>query len=169
MKITPKQIVFLGLKILFIAVIPCVIAFVGFGKWEKATGYKWSIGTILVLLVVVFIVKQILINKNKQKWEIKIANLETDLEKETDKGKIILIEDALKKYRVIQTIFSYIFPLLFLILACVCFYVVEKQIAKFFDVFLWVSLSELCGFAFSIVEALCVEGKHKNPKQKKIK
>lgn len=170
MKLTPKQIVFMCLQVLFVAVFPLIIVFVCYGGWgEEAKGFKLYFGTLIILAVVLLIVKKVIITPWLDKTKIKTGNLEAELEKETDKGKIILIEDALKKYRVIETIFNWILPLVILILAVVAFNAVEKQLVKFTDILLWVLLSEICGFTFSIVEALCVEGRHKNPKQKKIK
>lgn len=170
MKITPKQIVFMCLQVLFVAVFPLIIVFVGYGGWGKqANTFKIYFGTLVILAVVLLIVKKVIITPWVEKTRIKTGNLEAELEKETDKGKIILIEDALKKYRIIETIFNWLLPMVILILAVVAFNAVEKQLVKFTDILGWVLLSEICGFACSIVEALCVEGRHKNPKQKKIK
>ena len=168
MKITAKQIVFLCLQVLFVAIIPLIIVFVGYGGWgEKATTFKWYFGTLIILAVVLLITKKIIITPWLEKTRIKTGNLEAELEKETDKGKIILIEDALKKYRVIETVFNWLLPMVLLVLAFVAFNAVENAIVKFTGILGWVLLSEICACAFSVLEALCVEGKHKNPKQKK--
>ena len=99
--------------------------------------------------------------------KIKTGTLEAELVTTTDKAKIILIEDELKKYRVITTVFNWVLPLALLVLAVMAFSAVERAIVKFSDILMWVMLSEIVGFVFAVLEALCVEGKHKNPKSKK--
>ena len=170
MKITPKQIVFLCLQVLFVAVVPMIIVFIGYGGWgEKASSFKWYFGTLVILAVVLLITKKVIITPWLAKVQIKVGNLEASLEKEIDKAKIILIEDALKKYRVIETVFNWLLPLVILILAVVAFSAVEKAIVQFSGILLWVLLSEIVAFAFSILESLCVVGKNRDYKPKEEK
>ena len=63
MKFTAKQIVFMCLQVLFVAIIPLIIVFVGYGGWgEKANGFKVYFGTLAILAVVVLITKKIIVS-----------------------------------------------------------------------------------------------------------
>ena len=170
MKITPKQIVFMCLQVLFVAVVPLIIVFVGYGGWgEKANGFKVYFGTVAILAVVLLIAKKVIVTPWLDKQKIKTGALEAELVTTTDKAKIILIEDELKKYRVIETVFNWVLPLALLVLAVLAFSAVEKAIVKFSDILMWVMLSEFVGFVFAVLEAFSVEGKHKNSKAKNNK
>lgn len=167
MKLTPKQIVFMCLQVLFVAVVPLIIVFIGYDGWgEKASGFKIYFGTLATLAVVLLITKKVIVTPWLDKQKIKTGNLEAELVTTTDKQKIILIEDELKKHRVIETVFNWVLPITLLIIAVVAFNAVERAIVKFSNILLWVMLSEFVGFVFAVLDALCVEGKHKNPKKK---
>lgn len=165
MKMTKQRLVYLTLQVLFTAVVPLVIVFVGYGGWgEEANGFKIYFGCLIVLAVVLLVAKRVIFKPWAEKTRIKSGLLEADLEKETDTARIILIESALKRYRVCETVFNWALPLVCLAIVYAAFNAVEKELVQFTSILGWVVLSEIVGFAFSLLESLAVEGKHK-PKQ----
>lgn len=162
MKKTFKHWLFLLLELLFIAVFPLIIVYIGYGGWgEQATKFKWYFGVLVAIAVVALIVKKTLISPWVERQRIKAGNLEAQLETEVDKAKIINIEDALRKARLIETISSWILPLLFMVVAFVAIRAVERAIVTFSGILGFVLISELIGFVICILDAISVESKHK--------
>ena len=162
MKKTFKHWFVLLLELLFIAVIPLAIVYVGYGGWgEQATKFKWYFGVLVAIVVVVFIVKKVLITPWVERQRIKAGNLEAALETETDQAKIINIEDALRKARLIETISTWILPMLFLILAFIAVRALERSIVTFSGILGFILLSEVMGFTICVLDALSVKSRHK--------
>lgn len=162
MKRTLKKWGFKSLELLFVAIIPLVIIYVGYGGWgAKATKFKWYFGALLAVLAVLFIVKKVWLNPWIDKRKIKTANLETDLETEVDQAKILYIEDALRRARLIETVINWIMPIILLVLALMAFRAVERSIVTFAGIIGWVLVSEVLGFVVSIFDALSVHSKNK--------
>ena len=162
MKRILKKWVFKSLELLFVAIIPLVIIYVGYGGWgATATKFKWYFGALLAVLAVLFLVKKVWLNPWIDKRKIKTANLETDLETEVDQAKILYIEDALRRARLIETVINWIMPIILLVLALMAFRAVERSIVTFAGIIGWVLVSEVLGFVVSIFDALSVHSKHK--------
>lgn len=163
MKITFKWLLFLLFELLFVAVIPLVIVYVGYGSWgQEAEGFKVHFGIIIALIVVFFIVKRVLLTPWLDKQKIKAGNLEAQLEAENDKGKIENIESALKRARLIETVITWILPLAFLLVAFMASRAMEQALVTFSGILGFVGVSEIIGAVFSIGRALSVDSKHKN-------
>ncbi len=162
MKKSLKWLIFLLLEILFVAVIPLTIVYIGYGGWGKeATKFKWFFGVLIFFVVIFWIIKKVFLDTLIDKQKIKAGNLEAQLEAENDKGKIANIESALKKSRLIETIFSWIYPLIFLLIAFISSQAMEQAIVKFSGILGFIGISEFIGFVFGCLVALCVDSKHK--------
>jgi uncharacterized membrane protein YjfL (UPF0719 family) len=162
MKKTTKLFVLSLLEVLCVAIIPLVIVYIGYGGWgEEAKNFKLGFGVLIFLIVVFMIVKRVIITPWQERQKIKTGNLLAQLEIETDKGKIENIESALKQARVIETVFTWILPIAFLITAFFASKAMERAIVQFSGILLFVGISEFFGFIFAIARALCVHSKHK--------
>lgn len=162
MKRTWKWFLFLSLEVLFVAIIPLIIVYVGYGGWgQKATTFKWFFGAAIIIIFVFWLIKKLLITPWIDKQKIKAGNLEAQLEAENDIGKIENIERALKISRLIETIFSWILPLAFLLIAFFASQAMEREIVKFSGIIGFIAISEFVGLVFGCLTALSVESKHK--------
>ena len=162
MKITWKWLLFISLEVLFVAVIPLAIVYIGYDGWgEEANSFKIRFGVLIFAIVVFWIVKKVLISPWLYKQKIKAGNLEAQLEAENDKGKIANIESALKRARLTETIFSWILPFAFLLMAFFASRAMEQAIVKFSGILGFIGISEFIGFVFGCLVALCVDSKHK--------
>ena len=162
MKITWKWFLFTVLELLFVAVIPLVVVYIGYGGWGKeANHFKVYFGVLLSAVIIFWIIKTVLITPWIDKQKIKAGNLEAQLEAENDKGKIENIESALKRARLTETIFSWILPLAFLLIAFLASRAMEQAIVKFSGILGFIGISEFIGFVFGCLVALCVDSKHK--------
>ena len=162
MKKSWKWFLYLVCEVLFVAVIPLIIVYIGYGGWGKeATKFKWFFGALIAIIVVFWIVKKVLVSPWLDRQKIKAGSLEAQLEAESDKGKIANIESGLKRVRIIETIFSWILPLAFLAVAFFASRAMEQAIVKFSGVLGFIGISEIIGFVFGCLVALCVDSKHK--------
>lgn len=162
MKKTWKWFLFNVLEILFVAVIPLVIVIIGYGGWgTEATQFKIYFGVLLLAIIIFLIVKKVLIMPWLDRQKVKSGNLEALLETENDKGKIANIESALKWSRLIATVFSWILPLAFLLIAFLASRAMESAIVKFSGILGFIGISEFIGFVFGCLVSICVESKHK--------
>ena len=162
MKRTWEWFLFTALEVLFVAVVPLVIVYIGYGGWGiEANSFKIYFGVLLSAVIIFWIVKKVLITPWIEKQKIKAGNLEAQLEAENDKGKIANIESALKRARIIETIFSWILPLAFLLIAFLASRAMEQAIVKFSGILGFIGISEFIGFVFGCLVALCVDSKHK--------
>lgn len=162
MKITWKWLLLISLEVLFVAVIPLAIVYIGYGGWgEEANSFKVHFGVLIFAIVVFWVVKKVLITPWLDKQKVKAGNLEAQLEAENDKGKIENIESALKRVRLMETIFSWVLPLAFLLVAFWSSRAMEMAIVKFSGILGFVGISEFIGFIFGCAAALCVDSKHK--------
>lgn len=162
MKITWKWLLLISLEVLFVAVIPLAIVYIGYGGWGvEANKFKIYFGVLIFAIVIFWVVKKVLISPWLDKQKVKAGNLEAQLDAENDKGKIENIESALKRVRLIETIFSWILPLAFLFMAFFASRAMEQAIVKFSGILGFVGISEFIGFVFGCAAALCVDSKHK--------
>ena len=162
MKLTWKWLLLISLEVLFVAVIPLAIVYIGYGGWgEEANDFKIRFGVLIFAIVVFWIVKKVLITPWLDKQKVKAGNLEAQLEAENDRGKIENIESALKRVRLTETIFSWILPLAFLLVAFWASRAMEEAIVKFSGILGFIGISEFIGFVFGCLVALCVDSKHK--------
>ena len=162
MKKTFRHWAFLLLELLFIAVVPLIIVYIGYGGWgEKATKFKWYFGFLVTAAVVLFIIKKTLLSPWVERQRMRAANLEAQLDTEVDQAKIINIEDSLRKARLIETVTNWLLPMLFLIIGFVCVRAIERSLVTFSGILGFVLFSEIIGFFVCILDALSVSSKHK--------
>ena len=162
MKRTWKWFLFTVLELIFVAVIPLVIVYIGYGGWgSEANRFKIYFGVLISVVIIFWIIKTVLITPWIEKQQFKAGNLEAQLEAENDKGKIANIESALKRARLTETIFSWILPLSFLSIAFLASRAMEQAIVKFSGILGFIGISEFIGFIFGCLVALCVDSKHK--------
>lgn len=168
MKRTWKWFLFTILELLFVAVIPLIIVYIGYDGWGKeATSFKWYFGVILAIIIVFWIIKKVIITPWLDKQKIKAGSLEAQLEAENDAEKIENIENALKSTRLFETIFSWILPLAFLFVSFLAARAMEQAIVKFSGILGFIAISEFIGFVFGCLVALCVDSKHKKKRGSK--
>ena len=162
MKKTWNWWLFTLLELLFCAVFPLVIVYLGYGGWgEQANTFKVYFGVLIALIIVFWIVKKVLISPWLEKQKIKAGNLDAQLETETDTGKIANIESALKRVRFIETVCSWVLPLAVLLAAFLASRAMEKALVEFSGVLGFIGLSELVGFVFACLLATSVKSRHK--------
>ena len=162
MKKTFKHWLCLLLELLFIAVVPLIIVYIGYGGWgEEATKFKWYFGVLCAFVVIFFVVKKTLLNPWIARHQVKTGNLEAQLETEVDKAKIMNIEDALRKARLIETVLSWVLPMAFLIIGFTAVRAIERAIVTFSGILGFVLVSEIIGFSVCVLDALSVKSQHK--------
>lgn len=162
MKRRLKSMLFLILETAFVAVIPLLIVYLGYGGWgEKAHKFKISFGVMAAFVVIFLIVKRVWLNPWLERQRIKAGTLEAQLETESDSVKIMYTEEALRRAKVIETIINWVLPLAFLGLAFWACRALEKSLVTFTGIIGFIGLSETIGFAVSVARAMCVESKHK--------
>ena len=155
------RLLFLG-ELLFIAVLPLVIVFLGYGSWEpEAKKFKIGFGIIIVAIIIFWIAKRVWINPWLKKMNTKAANLEAMLEAENDTGKIDNIEESLRKVRFTETLMNWILPAAALIALFMASRALERSIVKFSGIIGFIAISEFVGCCFSLLRALSVESKRR--------
>ena len=162
MKRTWKWFLFSILELLFVAVLPLIIVFIGYDGWgEEANQFNIYFGVLLFIVIIFWIVKKVFISPWLDRQKVKMGNLEAQLETENDAGKIANIESALKTSRLIETVCSWVLPLLFLLVAFLASRAMEQAIVKFSGILGFIGVCEFIGFVFGCIVALCVDSKHK--------
>lgn len=162
MKRTWKWFLFSLLELLFVAVLPLIIVFIGYDGWgEEANQFKIYFAVLLFIVIIFWIVKKVFISPWLDRQKVKMGNLEAQLETENDAGKIVNIESALKTSRLIETVCSWALPLLFLLVAFLASRAMEQAIVKFSGILGFIGVCEFIGFVFGCIVALCVDSKHK--------
>lgn len=162
MKKTWKWFLFTALEFLFVAIVPLIIVGIGYNGWgDSADNFKFYFGVLLLLIIIFWIVKKVIITPWLDKQKIKAGNLEAMLEAETDKGKILNIENGLKTARLLESIISWVLPFAFLLVAFLASKAMEEAIVQFSGILGFVGLSEIVGFVFTCFSAVSVESKHK--------
>lgn len=112
MKWTFKRFIFVVLELIFTAVVPLVIVYLGYGGWgAKAKRFKIYFRVVVAAVVVFLIVKRVFINPWLDKQRIKAGSLEAQIETENDAGKILNIEEALRRARITETVLNWVLPL----------------------------------------------------------
>ena len=132
MKWTFKRFIFVVLELIFTAVVPLVIVYLGYGGWgAKAKRFKIYFRVVVAAVVVFLIVKRVFINPWLDKQRIKAGSLEAQIETENDAGKILNIEEALRRARITETVLNWVLPLAFLVVAFLACRALEKSIVTF--------------------------------------
>ena len=168
MKWTFKRFIFVVLELIFTAVVPLVIVYLGYGGWgAKAKRFKIYFRVVVAAVVVFLIVKRVFINPWLFKQRIKAGSLEAQIETENDAGKILNIEEALRRARITETVLNWVLPLAFLVVAFLACRALEKSIVTFTGIIGFIGLSESIGFVFAILESMCVKSRHRPKKEKK--
>ena len=162
MKKTKKLFLLSILEILFVAIIPLIIVYIGYGGWGKDAQYfKVGFGVLVAIVFIFWIVKKVIITPWHERQKIKTGNLLAQLDIETDKYKIENIENSLKRSRMLETIFTWILPMSFILLAFFSARAMERAIVTFSGILFFVMISEFIGFICSLAVAFCVESKNK--------
>lgn len=139
------------LEMAFVAIIPLVILYLGYGGWgEKANNFKVYFGTLVFLVILFLIIKRVWITPWMAKKRMEIANLTALKKAETDARKIEQISYELKKLLCIENALNWILPLLFLAVGYAAANALERSIVTFTEILAFVGLSELvgCGISF---------------------
>lgn len=169
MKWTFKRFIFVVLELIFTAVVPLVIVYLGYGGWgAKAKRFKIYFMVVVAAVVVIFNRQAwVFINPWLDKQRIKAGSLEAQIETENDAGKILNIEEALRRARITETVLNWVLPLAFLVVAFLACRALEKSIVTFTGIIGFIGLSESIGFVFAILESMCVKSRHRPKKEKK--
>lgn len=139
------------LEMAFVAIIPLVILYLGYGGWgEKANNFKVYFGVLVFLVILFLIIKRVWVTPWMAKKRMEIANLTALKKAETDTRKIEQISYELKKLLCIENALNWILPLLFLAVGYAGASALERSIVTFTEILAFVGLSELvgCGISF---------------------
>lgn len=160
MKWTPKKLVFTILEITFAAVVPAALIITNYASWsEEATGFKISLGGVMLFLLLFYIVKKLLLNKYTERLKSKINQHMADLEVEVNQERIESLKEALKKERTVECVLNFIIPALLLVLLFIVCKALEVAAVKMSGTVGLIGASEVVGLLFSILSARQVEGK----------
>lgn len=159
MRWTRKKIVYTALEITFAAVVPAVLIIINYVSWgSEATGFKISLGGIMLLLLTFYIIKKIIINKYIERLKAKIIQHTADLEVEVNKDKADSLKETLRKERTIECVLNFIIPALLLAGLFIVCKALEAAAVKMSGTVGIIGASEIIGLAFSILSARQVEG-----------
>jgi hypothetical protein len=139
------------LEMAFVAIIPLIILYLGYGGWgEKANKFKVYFGALVFLVILFLIIKRVWVTPWMAKKRMEIANLTALKKAETDTRKIEQISYELKKLLCIENALNWILPLLFLAVGYAGASALERSIVTFTEILAFVGLSELvgCGISF---------------------
>lgn len=143
------------MEVAFVAVIPLLIIYLGYGGWgEKAQKFKIGFGVLVFLVVLFLIIKRVWLSPWLSKKRMEIANLSAMKKAETDKRKLDNINYALKKMLIIENAINWVLPLLFLAVGYLAAGALEKSIVTFTEILAFVGLSEFIGCCISFMRII---------------
>lgn len=164
-----KRILFATLKWVFWLIAPLtfvILEYSTLNQTKETVSFQIGITGIAIIIIILILAKKLLFKKYLQKLDIKIANAESALDTETDVTKIELVEKSLHKYRLIQSVFSFVMPVAFLSLALYTAKALENAIVKLSGVLGFILISFVLGEIMEICEIQCIKSKHR-PKEVK--
>ena len=134
----------------FVAVIPLLIVYVGYGGWgEKANKFKLGFGVLVFIVILFLIIKRVWLTKWFDKKKIEIANLSAMKKAETDERKLENINYELKKLLAIENAINWALPLLFLGVGFAAAYALERALVTFTEILAFIGISETIGCIIS--------------------
>lgn len=152
MKWTKKKIVFTVFEIIFVAIVPAALVIVDYTYWGyDMTPFKISICGILLLLLVYYIVKKTILNKYIARLKAMSAQHLADLKVEVDEEKKKRIREELRRERTIESLLSFVIPLLLLALFFVVCKTLESKLVQFSGIVGVIGASEIIGAVFSVL------------------
>lgn len=156
------------LQWLFFAIIPLIIFIIKcttIGGQPGGTKFIVGCSSYILLLIIYMIIKKTLLKGYIEKLRNKQANLEAQIDTETDQTKIPLIEKALGKAMLYSKAFNTIPVLLVIGIILLVVKALEHDVITMYAV-LGVSLvSCLFGFICQIVQALNIRSKHRREEE----
>ena len=158
MKRTKQTWLFFILEIVFMLVAPCIFIWVQNGG--LATGYKISVTSIILLLIVFVIFKKIFIDKWLVSIEQKKTNIETNALSITDKKAILTNKKSWRLYSVVSLFTSCFIPLLAMLLGVITIKVVEQGLIKLFGCLVFCLISIAIGVLFKFAEIYSMKLAH---------
>ena len=152
MKWTKKKIVFTVFEIIFVAIVPSALVIVNNLSWgDGITPFKIYLGAILLLLLVYYIVKKTILNKYIERLKAMSAQHLADLKVEVDAEKKKRIREELRRERTIESLLSFVIPLLLLALFFVVCKTLESSMVKLSGTVGIIGASEIIGAVFSVL------------------
>lgn len=149
-----KKLIYLIIELLFVAVIPAVLVFVNYTSWSNAgTGFKISLGGIILLLIVFYCFRKIWLNKYIDRLRDMTTMHLSDYKIETDPDRKAALKTEIQNERTIESILNIILPALLLVAFFVVCRILEQNITKLSGTIGLIGASELVGFLFSVVSA----------------
>lgn len=156
MKKTKISWLFFILQMFFVVALPCIFIWLQFGG-IVATGYKISITTLLLLLLIFLTFKKIFLSKWLKAIDQKLVNIETNALSITDETGIAQNKRAWRNYSLVQLFFSSIIPILLFIVAILTIKNVEKGIIELYGCLMFCVISIATGLAFKVLEIYSVK------------
>jgi hypothetical protein len=123
--------------------------------------FKIGITGIVLIIMVMLLAKKLLLNKYIKKLNTKISTFETLIETELEQNKIIAIEQALRRSKIIESLITFIQPFILMLAAMFICRALEQSIIKLFGVFGFISISYLLGELCNLGEIISIESRHK--------
>lgn len=156
MKITKKKVIYFILEFMFVCVVPLVLVILNYsniGNTKEETGFKITITGIMLLIMALFVLKKMFINRITDNINHQVNHLISELKIENDEYKISNIERNLKNLKTVQAILNSILPLLLFVCFIICAKALESQIIKLSSVLGLMFISYLFGFIFAILNS----------------
>lgn len=139
----------------FVAIIPLIIIYLGYGGWgEKANKFKIGFGVLVFLVILFLIIKRVWLTKWFDKKRMEMANLSAMKKAETDERKLEQINYELKKLLILENAINWALPLLFLGVGFAAAYALERALVTFTEILAFIGISETIGCVVSFVRIL---------------
>lgn len=139
----------------FVAIIPLIIIYLGYGGWgEKANKFKIGFGVLVFLVILFLIIKRVWLTKWFDKKRMEMANLSAMKKAETDERKLEQINYELKKLLILENAINWALPFLFLGVGFAAAYALERALVTFTEILAFIGISETIGCVVSFVRIL---------------
>ena len=164
MKKTKQSWLFFILEIIFTFIVPCGFVWSQYGV--LTTGYKISVTSILLLILIHIMFRKLFLNKWIKNIDAKISNIEANALSIVDEAAIRENKKAWRNCNIVQLIFSSIVPLLFFILAIITIKNVEKGLIELYGCLIFCLVSVCIGIFCRVLEIYSVKLSHEKDKDK---
>lgn len=163
MKMTGKRLIFFILHVAFSAFVPLGLVIARYSTIDNtkaAVGFKVSITGIMLLIFIFWLVKKLFIDKKLADLRAQGSVMKANLKTKQDPAELAALERELKSIRTIETIFSSIIPLLFIVAAIIAFKALEAQIVRLSATFGYIGISYAIGLIFDVLYSREIHAKN---------
>jgi len=171
MKWTSKRMIFFILELVCWFAAPVTFIVMQYSTLKDTpenVSFKIGITGIVMIVLVLILAKKLLLNKYAKKLSAKIAVFETQIETETAPDKTLLIERAIRKSKIIESLMAFVVPFAILAGSMYVCWALEQAIVKLFGVFGFITISYVLGEVFSVCEIASIRSKHRRIEDEEI-